>query len=165
MKGGGGDALSWLLLNALLPGATSGAESGRRFQAKPESGETWLVLSTDTTAFRERIFHSRTEPVCDYVVIYFRRDSRPTVAAIELKGADASRACKQLDNTIRGLRATLDSSWSSSEIGWRAIIVGKGSAPRNLSVEQRRFRIEHGAVLESISANQADIGPILRRRD
>lgn len=158
------DAVSWLLLNSLQPGLTAAGESGRRFHAKPESGETWLLFATDTDAFRERFFASKSAPVCDYLVIFFRKEAPPTIACVELKGADSSHACKQLDSTLRGLRGQLDSLWKVPAVRWRAIIVGKGSAPRNLSREMLKFRKEHGAVLESISANQADIGTILRSK-
>lgn len=155
------DGLSWLLRNALIPGATSGSDSGRSFRIKPTSGETWLVMRLDSPTFRARFFGQVNVTTCDFLVVGFL-STGPAFALIELKGGDKAHACKQLDSTLKALASGLSATWKGDDIQWHALIVGKGSAPRDLASEQKRFRVAHRTRLTSISQNDADVASVIR---
>jgi hypothetical protein len=140
-------AFDFLLWNCLLPGRTSIGESGKTASLKPLNDECVLTFHIDQQAFRDR-FCGRDAKVCDGLFFYKQVDDAPVLLLVELKGADTDRAAEQLRDSLRVLQNELQKTGQRLKAEYRAIIVTRGSAPRNLKSFQKEFRQKYDASLD-----------------
>ena len=122
--------------NCLLPG-TSFRESGKGVAIAPEEDEQVRFFRLDCAEFRDH-YDLQSRGVCDLLVEYCRRTSKPVDLFTELKGSDCSHAALQIESAFAVLHADLRGCQEG--VRFCALIVSSASSPPNQKVLVRQLR-------------------------
>ncbi len=131
-----------LMMNCIRDG-TSHKENGINISIQRKPRETILFFVIDPESnhcsnFPEII---NTDIICDLLIYYSTDGSNKKICLVELKGSDIKHAIEQLTRTREKTNNCLKSKYQN--IGWKAIIVHRCSAPNQFKSASLKKRLDN----------------------
>ena len=148
---------NFLLWNCLLPGRTSVDENAITAVLRPRNDECVLAFGVGNDRFRQ-YFDLTDEKACDALFFHKSDGADPTLFFVELKASpNLKRDIEQLGNVIQAVASKVG---RETPYAAKAVIVKRGSVPRDLDRVRRSFKNTHQVQLCVVS-NRADLWELL----